>query len=178
MELIINNPGLIFLVLGIVWIIQFGLAYWQIRRFYQRMIILRRSGLTAIGLSGNRYKGRSYAVLTMGEDGRVIHAEHFSGWTVFAQLKPIPQLVGMPLSELLNQEANLPVSKKLRPAFANAARDLLATPNMEHATRFGLIQTWNCLIEFSMAVKAILSIKALLRRLTREQALSIAQRCL
>ncbi|MBE7470343.1 MAG: hypothetical protein HS114_14525 [Anaerolineales bacterium] len=49
--------------------------------FYQRMIILRRSGLTAIGLSGNRYKGRSYAVLTIGEDGRIIHLEHFSGWT-------------------------------------------------------------------------------------------------
>ncbi|NJN92912.1 MAG: hypothetical protein HC875_01880 [Anaerolineales bacterium] len=85
MELLTNNPGLIFLILGVLWIIQFGLAYWQMRRFYQRMITLRRSGLTAIGL----------------------------------------------------------------------------------------IQTWNCLIEFSMAVTAILSIKALLRRFTREQAQSI-----
>jgi DNA-binding transcriptional regulator of glucitol operon len=139
MELITNNPGLIFLALGVLWIIQFGLAYWQMRRFYQRMITLRRSGLTAIGLSGNRYKGRSYAVLTIGEDGRIIHAEHFSGWTVFAQLKPIPQLVGMSLPELLAHEETLPVSKKLRPAIANAARDLQAARNKGNVSTFSQV---------------------------------------
>lgn len=126
MSVITNNPGLIFLILGVLWVIQFGLAYWQMRRFYQKMMTLRKSGLTAVGLSGNRYKGRSYAVLTIDEHDRIVHAEQFSGWTVFAQLKPIPQLIGMSLPELLNNEANLPVSKKLRPAFANAARDLQA----------------------------------------------------
>lgn len=139
MELITNNPGLTFLALGILWLMQFGLGYWQMRRFYQRMITLRRSGLTAIGLSGNRYKGRSYAVLTIGEDGRIIHAEHFSGWTVFAQLKPIPQLVGMSLPELLTHEETLPVSKKLRPAFANAARDLQAAQNKENVSTFSQV---------------------------------------
>ncbi|MCL4299387.1 MAG: transcriptional regulator [Anaerolineae bacterium] len=126
MDIITNNLGFIFLVLVALWLIQFGLAYRQMRHFYQRMITLRRSGLTAVGLSGNRYKGRAYAVLTIDEDDRIIHAEQFSGWTVFAQLKPIPQLIGMSLQELLNNEAGLPVSKKLRPAFANAARDLQA----------------------------------------------------
>lgn len=126
MDTITNNFGLLFLILGALWLIQFGLAYWQMRRFYQRMITLRQSGLTAIGLSGNRYKGRAYAVLTIDEDDRIIHAEQFSGWTVFAQLKPMPQLIGMSLQELLNNEAHLPISKKLRPAFANAARDLQA----------------------------------------------------
>ena len=139
MELITNNPGLTFLALGILWLMQFGLAYWQLRRLYQRMIILRRSGLTAIGLSGNRYKGRSYAVLTIGEDGRIIHAEHFSGWTVFAQLKPIPQLVGMSLPELLTHEETLPVSKKLRPAIANAARDLQAAQNKGNVSTFSQV---------------------------------------
>ncbi|MBE7552739.1 MAG: transcriptional regulator GutM [Anaerolineales bacterium] len=126
MDIITNNFGLIFLILGALWLIQFGLAYWQMRRFYQRMITLRQSGLTAIGLSGNRYQGRAYAVLTIDEDDRIIHAEQFSGWTVFAQLRPMPQLIGMPLQELLNNEANLPISKKLRSACANAARDLQA----------------------------------------------------
>lgn len=126
MDIITNNLGFIFLVLVALWLIQFGLAYRQMRHFYQRMITLRRSGLTAVGLSGNRYKGRAYAVLTIDEDDRIIHAEQFSGWTVFAQLRPIPQLIGMSLQELLNNEAGLPVSKKLRPAFANAARDLQA----------------------------------------------------
>lgn len=126
MSVIINNPGLIFLILGVLWVIQFGLAYWQMRRFYQKMTTLRKSGLTAVGLSGNRYKGRFYAVLTVDEHDQIVHAEQFSGWTVFAQLKPIPQLIGMSLPELLNDEANLPIPKRLRPAFANAARDLQA----------------------------------------------------
>jgi DNA-binding transcriptional regulator of glucitol operon len=126
MDMLTNNLGPIFLILGVLWLIQFGLAYRQMRHFYQRMITLRQSGLTAIGLAGNRYKGRAYAVLTIDEDDRIIYAEQFSGWTVFAQLKPMPQLIGMPLQELLNNEASLPISKKLRPAFGNAARDLQA----------------------------------------------------
>lgn len=126
MEIITNNFGLLFLILGALWVIQFGLAYRQMRHFYQRMITLRRSGLTAIGLSGNRYWGRAYAVLTIDEDGRIIHAEQFSGWTVFAQLRSMPPLIGMSLQELLNNEASLPISKKLRSACANAARDLQA----------------------------------------------------
>ena len=126
MDMLTNNLGPIFLILGVLWLIQFGLAYRQMRHFYQRMITLRQSGLTAIGLAGNRYKGRAYAVLTIDEDDRIIYAEQFSGWTVFAQLRPMPQLIGMSLQELLNNEASLPISKKLRPAFGNAARDLQA----------------------------------------------------
>jgi DNA-binding transcriptional regulator of glucitol operon len=126
MDTITNNFGLLFLILGVLWVIQFGLAYWQMRRFYQRMITLRQKGLTAIGLSGNRYQGRSYAVLTIDKDDRIIHAEQFSGWTVFAQLKPVPELVGLPLNEVLAKQITLPVGKKLQVAFANAARDLQA----------------------------------------------------
>lgn len=136
MDTITNNPGSLFLILGVLWVIQFGLAYWQMRRFYQRLITLRRSGLTAVGLSGNRYKGRSYAVLTIDEEGRIIHAEQFSGWTIFAQLRPMPQLIGMSLQELLNNEANLSISKKLRSAFANAARDLQAARDKGKVSTF------------------------------------------
>lgn len=124
MNIITENFTTILFGLVVMWILQFGLAYWQMRRFYRRMAMLRRSGLTAIGLSGNRYKGRSYAVLTIDEDGRIIHAEQFSGWTVFAQLRPVPALVGMSLSELSNNMASLPLSKKLQSAFGNAATEL------------------------------------------------------
>jgi len=130
-EVIAKSPGILFLTLAGLRIIQFGLAYWQMRRFYQRMSTLRKSGLTAVGLSGNRYKGRLYVVLTVDEDDRVIHAEQFSGWTVFAQLRPVPELTGLSLQELLTNESSLPVSKKLRNAFGNAARDLQAARNKE-----------------------------------------------
>jgi DNA-binding transcriptional regulator of glucitol operon len=126
MNVIVDNFVTILLGLVVMWLLQFGLAYWQMRRFYRRMSILRQGGLTAIGLSGNRYKGRTYAVLTIDEDNRIVHAEKFSGWTIFAGLKPVPELVGLPLDEMLAKQTTLPVGKKLQLAFANAARDLQA----------------------------------------------------
>lgn len=120
-----NFPTILFGLVA-MWIIQFGLAFWQMRRFYGRLAVLRRGGLTAVGLSGNRYKGRSYAVLTVDETNRIIHAEKFSGWTIFAGLKPVPELIGLSLDEVLAQSTTLPVNKKLQDAFANAARDLQA----------------------------------------------------
>lgn len=123
-DVIAENAAIIFFGLIVMWFIQFGAAYWQMRRFYRRMVVLRQKGLTAIGLNGDRLKGRAYAVLTIDQHDRVVHAEQFSGWTVFAGLRPVPELVGLPLKEILANEANLPVSKKLRSAFASAARSL------------------------------------------------------
>lgn len=145
-EVITKNAGFLFLALGLMWLIQFGLAYWQMNRFYRRIFFLRKSGLTAVGLSGNRYKGRSYGVLTINEKNQVVHAEQFSGWTILSQLKPVPGLVGMSLSELLNNESNLPVPKKLQTAFGNAARDLQAARDKAEAettpqTDLGIIYT-------------------------------------
>lgn len=125
-DIVAQNAGIILFGLVVMWLIQFGLAYRQMRRFYSRLVELRRDGLTAVGLNGERFKGRSYAVLTIDEHGQIIHAEKFSGWTVFAKLQPVAELRGMSLAELLEQERQLPVPAKLRPAFGNAARDLQA----------------------------------------------------
>ncbi len=123
-DVVAQNAAIILFGLVIMWIIQFGLAYKQMKSFYKRLVVLRKNGLTAVGLSGGRLKGRAYAVLTVDENYRIVHAEQFSGWTVFAKLKPVPQLMGMSLQELLKNEATLPVPKKLRTAFGNAARDI------------------------------------------------------
>ena len=119
---ITDRAGFILASLLIMWLIQFGLAWWQMRRFYDRIAVLRRGGLTAIGLSGDRLRGRSYAVLTVNEMDCVIHAEMFSGWTVFAGLKPIPQVLGYSVDDLCNQTklATLPV--KWRGALSHAAQ--------------------------------------------------------
>ncbi len=124
MDVIFDNAGVIFLVVGVLWIVQFGAAYWQMRRFYSRLKEVRRGGLTAVGLGGGQYKGRSYAVLTVNTFGTIVHAEMFDGWTVFARLKPVPQMLGMQLEEILAHPEQLPVSQKLQTAFHNAARDI------------------------------------------------------
>lgn len=132
-DIVIKNGGTIVLGLVVFWFAQFGGAYWQMRRFYRRMIVLRQGGLTAIGLCGDRFKGRTYAVLTIDENNKIVHAEKFTGWTVFATLQPVPELVGMPAQELINNPADLPVSNKLRTAFKHAAQDLLAAREKEAA---------------------------------------------
>lgn len=124
MDVIFNNAGVIFLVVGVLWIAQFGAAYLQMRRFYTRLKEVRRGGLTAVGLGGGQYKGRSYAVLTVNSFGTIVHAEKFDGWTVFARLQPVPELLGMSLEEILAHPEQLPVSAKLQTAFHNAARDI------------------------------------------------------
>jgi len=124
-DVITDNIAVIFVLLGIMWALQFGLTYVQMRKYTARLKIIRQAGLTAVGMSGTKYKGRTYGVLTIDNDNRVIYAEKMSGWTTFSNLRPVPDLVGMNIEEILADEADLPVSNKLKLAFQNAAKDLL-----------------------------------------------------
>jgi len=113
---------IIFLV--IMWVAQFGMSYLQMQRFYGRMKEIRKKGLTAVGLAGGQYRGRNYAVLTVDDSDRIVHAEQFSGWTVFAKLKPVPQMIGLSVDGILQNESSLPVSDKMKSAFVSAAQYL------------------------------------------------------
>jgi DNA-binding transcriptional regulator of glucitol operon len=124
-DVIGENIVVIFVLLVVMWMIQFGFTYLQMQKFYRRLKIIRQDGLTAVGMEGGRYKGRAYGVLTVGKDNTIIHAEKMSGWTNFAGLRPVPELIGLSLDEILDEERTLPVSNKLMSAFRNAARDIL-----------------------------------------------------
>ena len=92
--------------LGIVallaWLVQLALAYRQARLFYKRMNRLRKLGRCATGLSGGKYRGRVYVVLVANPvTSTIIKAEILSGLTVFAGIKPVPQLEGYTLNALL-----------------------------------------------------------------------------
>ncbi|MDW8403489.1 transcriptional regulator GutM [Chloroflexus sp.] len=88
----------VFLLMAILWMVQFGLAWRQLRHFHCRVAELRQKGRTAVGMHGNRWRGRTYAVLTADSDGTIRSAEIFDGWTVFSHLRPVPALAGLPLS--------------------------------------------------------------------------------
>lgn len=124
-DLIGENLGVLFGLVVVMWILQFGLTYLQMRKYTARLKIIRQDGLTAVGLSGSKYKGRTYGVLTVDKNNKIIHAEKMSGWTNFSNLRPVSDLVGMNLEQILDEENELPISKKLHLAFRNAANDLL-----------------------------------------------------
>ncbi|HEV3505739.1 MAG TPA: transcriptional regulator GutM, partial [Actinomycetes bacterium] len=66
--------GAIFLLLGLLWLLQLVLAYQQAQRFMQRARMLRRQGRVSIGASRRQLRGRAYVVVAVGPDDRVAAA--------------------------------------------------------------------------------------------------------
>lgn len=120
-QVLSENIGAIALLLLLMWGLQFAFTYIQMRRFYARLKIVRKAGLTAVGMAGSQYRGRAYAILTVDENKKVIHAEKMSGWSNFSGLRPVPELVGMSLGDILDKETQLPIPTKLSEAFRHAA---------------------------------------------------------
>lgn len=96
-----------FLIFAALWILQFALAYVQLRRFHGRIADLRRLGRTSVGMEGNRWRGRIYGVLVVDGDGIIRAAEVLRGWSVFAKLAPVDGLVGMRLGAVADSPAPL-----------------------------------------------------------------------
>jgi DNA-binding transcriptional regulator of glucitol operon len=92
--------GWLFLLVGVLWLLQLVLAYQQAQRFMARTRALRRLGRVSIGASPRRVRGRAYVVVAVGPDDRVTAAEALRGVTVFANARPVPSLVGLRAADL------------------------------------------------------------------------------
>jgi DNA-binding transcriptional regulator of glucitol operon len=97
----------IFPILAVAWSLQFLFSYYQLQRFHRQLAELRKLGRCSVGMYGNRWRGRTYAVLVVDAQDRVCHAASFSGWSIFASLQPITGLEGMRLDAILTAEAPL-----------------------------------------------------------------------
>lgn len=124
-DVVADNLGVLFALLVIMWALQFGLTYFQMKKYTKRLKIIRQDGLTSVGMSGGKYKGRTYGILTVDENNQIIHAEKMAGWTNFSNLRDVPDLVGLTLDQILDEEFDLPIKNKLLLAFRTAANDLL-----------------------------------------------------
>lgn len=114
------------LIIGFViaWVIQFVMTYFQMRRFNKKLSQFKKLGTTAVGMSGSMYKRRTYGVLVIDKNEKILHAEQFSGWTVFASLKPVQELEGLTPADIMNESLELPITKKARSAFQNAVQQI------------------------------------------------------
>ncbi len=114
--------GLVFLLLAAAWLAQLALSLLQTRRFYRRVAELRRgSHASAVGVAGNNWRRKLYAVLVVDERYRITAAEKLAGFTVFAGLKPVEALRGLALERIEDETPVAGISKKLWSAFGNAA---------------------------------------------------------
>jgi DNA-binding transcriptional regulator of glucitol operon len=119
----------IFLVIAVVWIAQFGMAYWQLQRFHRRIAELRQYGRTSVGMHGNRWRGRTYAVLAVDGQQIIRRAEIFAGMTVFSRLRPVAALDGLRLADVSEASAApAGVSPSQWLAFCQAAQFLRSAP--------------------------------------------------
>lgn len=106
------------------WVLQFVMSFFQMRRFYGRVSLLRKDGLTAIGMSGSVYKRRLYTVLTVDEEDTIKHAEQLYGWTVFTRLRPVEGLVGKKMQAILADPNDLPLTKKQLDSFRSGVNEI------------------------------------------------------
>ena len=116
-----SRISFILLAVVFVWLLQLCFSFMQIRRFNSRIIALRMRGKkTAVGMVGNTYKRRVYAVLVVDDAMNITAAEQFSGWTIFAHLKPVHFLVGKSIEDI-GEAPQHGLARKTWDAFRNAA---------------------------------------------------------
>ena len=89
---------------------------------------MRTLGRSAVGVSGNIYRTKAYAVLAVDPQNRIVRAEKLTGFTIFAQLRPVDSLAGYALSDLLSGPVE-GLSPKLYSAFQMAAEALVKEPD-------------------------------------------------
>ncbi len=117
-----NRYAGLFLAVAFVWILQLALSLLQTRRFHRRVAELRREGsATSVGMAGSNWKSKAYGVLVVDENRNIIRAEKLSGFTVFANLQPVPELSGKPMTVLDDETPVDGIKQKLWTAFQNAA---------------------------------------------------------
>lgn len=125
----------IFLVVAAAWSLQFYFSYRQFQRFNRRLAELRRLGRAAVGLHGNQWRGRTYAVVVSDGTDRIRHVELFEGWTIFAKLRPIDALRGMTLQAVLAaQKPPLDLKRAQWQAIQHAATFLTQPTSPQLAT--------------------------------------------
>ena len=59
-------------------------------------------------------------MIVLDKNEKILHAEQFSGWTVFAGLKPVKELEGLSIKDVMDESIELPIPKKILSAFRNA----------------------------------------------------------
>ena len=116
------NLSALFLALAFVWVLQLIFSLLQTKRFHKSVAELRKQGAaTSVGISGRNWTLKNYGVLVVDEERVVIRAQKLTGFTVFANLKDVPQLSGFSLERFDSQEPVTGVKKKLWQAFQSAA---------------------------------------------------------
>lgn len=112
----LDNAAVLIGVIVLLWILQLVLSYRQATGFGRRIADMRRRGTVAVGLGRGRFRSRTYAVVSVGRDDRVVGAEVLRGWSTLSKPKPIPDLCGLSYERLCGTPAVADFDAALRAA--------------------------------------------------------------
>ena len=116
----------IFPIIAGMWVFQLWMAVKQSQRFSAQLREIREPGTTTmVGMGGYRYRGGRAFVALAHKDGIVTGARVLTGLSVFANGKPLDEVVGKTLTELAKGEPIPGHKKKVSLAAQNAAETLL-----------------------------------------------------
>lgn len=86
----------------IAWSIQIILGWFQIRRFNRAFLSMKKGTYLGVGRSQTqRFKPKVLIALSLDHDKKVIDSVWMKGVTVFALPKPIPQLLGLNINDIM-----------------------------------------------------------------------------
>lgn len=80
--------------IGIMWIIQVVLTYFQMKHYQKRMVALKRKGRIGVGTTKGRITSGVIIILAVNPRGVIVDAEIMRGVSVFARFKKIKDLIG------------------------------------------------------------------------------------
>jgi glucitol operon activator protein len=96
-----NSNTLLIMLAVIAWIGQIIMGWWQIKRFNQAIDLLARQGQVGIGRSQGRFSARVVLALAFDAQQHVCDAFIMRGYTVFARPRPLTELIGLHLDQLI-----------------------------------------------------------------------------
>ncbi len=131
-----SEGGLLVGALVAMWVVQILLAHRQAIAVTRRIAEMRRRGTVAVGMGRARLRGRTYAIVSVDREDRVIDAQVLRGWSLFAEPRPIPGLAGQSLF-MLDDERIAPSKDPALRAAINQALTTLRQARAESATREG-----------------------------------------
>jgi glucitol operon activator protein len=88
------------ILIGILWLVQVVLTYFQVTHYNKRILELKNKGIVAIGRSKGVINAGAIVILATDEDGRIVDAEIMKGISVFARFRKMRKLIGKHIEEV------------------------------------------------------------------------------
>ncbi|WP_059102982.1 transcriptional regulator GutM [Shouchella shacheensis] len=85
------------LCLGLGFLLQSVLGFWQMKNFNQQYTLMRSEGKVAIGRSRGFIRTGVVLLLSVDKQANIVRAEKMQGLTIFARFKPVDALANQPL---------------------------------------------------------------------------------